>query len=166
MTQFFNYPSFISQGTVLSAFFWGYTMTQFFNYPSFISQGTVLSAFFWGYTMTQFFNYPSFISQGTVLSAFFWGYTMTQFFNYPSFISQGTVLSAFFWGYTMTQVLGGYLSDRVGGDTVITTAAVGWSLLTFWSPFLTYLYTDKASVLFMVVGTRVLLGVLQGKQWH
>ena len=76
---------------------------------------------------------------------------------------QGTVLSAFFWGYTMTQVLGGYLSDRIGGDIVITTAAVGWSVLTFWTPFLVYVYTDKNSVLMMVVATRVLLGAMQGK---
>lgn len=62
----------------------------------------------------------------------------------------------------MTQVIGGYLSDRIGGDVVITIAAVGWSLLTFWTPFFVYLSTDKGTVLSIVVFLRVLLGAMQG----
>lgn len=46
----------------------------------------------------------------------------------------GTVLSSFFWGYTLTQVLGGYFSDKIGGQRVIFFAAIGWSLITFWMP--------------------------------
>ncbi|XP_067678257.1 voltage-gated purine nucleotide uniporter SLC17A9-like isoform X1 [Haliotis asinina] len=74
----------------------------------------------------------------------------------------GTVLSAFFWGYTMTQFLGGYLSDRIGGDIVLPIAACLWSLITFWTPQVAYLSTDKHMALYIVVLSRVLLGVCQG----
>ncbi|KAK6180103.1 hypothetical protein SNE40_012312 [Patella caerulea] len=74
----------------------------------------------------------------------------------------GTVLSAFFWGYTMTQFLGGYLSDRIGGDVVIPTAACLWGLITFWTPQLAYVATDKHSALYIVVLTRALQGIFQG----
>ena len=74
----------------------------------------------------------------------------------------GTVLSAFFWGYTMTQIIGGYTSDRIGGDIVITLAAIGWSLITFWTPRLAYFYQDKSSVLVIIVISRVALGACQG----
>ena len=76
---------------------------------------------------------------------------------------QGTVLSAFFWGYCMTQILGGYFSDRIGGDIVIVMAAVGWTVVTFWTPQLLYLSNDKATVLSILTMSRVLMGCLQGK---
>jgi ACS family sodium-dependent inorganic phosphate cotransporter-like MFS transporter 9 len=76
---------------------------------------------------------------------------------------QGTVLSAFFWGYAMTQVLGGYMSDRIGGATVLLTAAVGWALLTFWTPRIVYVFSDKSTALAFVVLSRVLVGALQGE---
>ncbi|KAL8590485.1 hypothetical protein ACOMHN_011698 [Nucella lapillus] len=74
----------------------------------------------------------------------------------------GTVLSAFFWGYTMTQFLGGYLSDRIGGDVVLPIAACLWSLITFWTPQLAYLSVDKHTSLYIVVLSRVMLGICQG----
>lgn len=74
----------------------------------------------------------------------------------------GSVLSAFFWGYTMTQFLGGYLSDRVGGDVVLPIAACCWSLVTFWTPQLAYLSEDKFLTLRIIILSRVLLGVFQG----
>ncbi|GFO27656.1 solute carrier family 17 member 9 [Plakobranchus ocellatus] len=74
----------------------------------------------------------------------------------------GMVLSAFFWGYCMTQFLGGYLSDRVGGDVVLPIAACMWSLITFWTPQFAYLSTDKHIGLYIVVLSRVLLGAFQG----
>ena len=63
----------------------------------------------------------------------------------------------------MTQVIGGYLSDKIGGEIVITTAAVGWSLLTFWTPWIVYIYQDKTTVLYIVVFSRVLMGCFQGR---
>ena len=83
--------------------------------------------------------------------------------NFCFITFQGSVLSAFFWGYTMTQVLGGYLSDRIGGEIIITLAAVGWSLLTFWTPIIINFYQDKTMVLYLAVMTRVLMGCFQGK---
>lgn len=87
--------------------------------------------------------------------------TMSQEFSWDK-TDTGAVLSAFFWGYTMTQVLGGYISDRIGGDTVLTTAAVGWALLTFWTPHLLYLSSSKSLTLAIVVASRVIMGCLQG----
>ena len=74
------------------------------------------------------------------------------------------MLSAFYWGYAMTQVAGGYLSDRIGGDRVMTGAVVAWSLLTFWTPWFIYLYPDNNTLLALVVVSRVVMGCLQGSQ--
>jgi MFS transporter, ACS family, D-galactonate transporter len=40
--------------------------------------------------------------------------------------TQGLLLSAFFWTYAVLQVPGGWLIDRFGPRTLITTATVGW----------------------------------------
>ncbi|XP_014779984.1 solute carrier family 17 member 9 [Octopus bimaculoides] len=74
----------------------------------------------------------------------------------------GTVLSSFFWGYTMTQFIGGYLSDRVGGEIVVPMAAAFWSIITFWTPQLVYISKDKQVTLNILVLSRVLLGIFQG----
>jgi nitrate/nitrite transporter NarK len=62
----------------------------------------------------------------------------------------------------MTQFLGGYLSDRVGGDVVLPIAACLWSMTTFWTPQLAYLSLDKHTALYIVVLSRVFLGMCQG----
>ncbi|XP_076440135.1 LOW QUALITY PROTEIN: voltage-gated purine nucleotide uniporter SLC17A9-like [Babylonia areolata] len=87
--------------------------------------------------------------------------TVSQEMNWDK-TEAGTVLSAFFWGYTMTQFLGGYLSDRIGGDVVLPIAACLWSLITFWTPQLAYLSVDKHTALYIVVLSRVMLGICQG----
>ncbi|XP_069126561.1 voltage-gated purine nucleotide uniporter SLC17A9-like isoform X1 [Argopecten irradians] len=74
----------------------------------------------------------------------------------------GSVLSCFFWGYTMTQFLGGYLADKVGGDVVLPIAACFWSMITFWTPQLAYLSTDKYLTLHILIVSRVFLGIFQG----
>ncbi|KAK7861820.1 hypothetical protein R5R35_000583 [Gryllus longicercus] len=74
----------------------------------------------------------------------------------------GTVLSSFFWGYTLTQVLGGYWSDRIGGQKVMMTAAVGWALITFWMPQFICLFSNQAFSVNFVVMIRVLHGAFQG----
>lgn len=65
----------------------------------------------------------------------------------------------------MTQFLGGYLSDRVGGDVVLPIAACCWSLVTFWTPQLVYISDDKLLTLRIIIFSRVLLGVFQGKKF-
>ncbi|XP_078317046.1 voltage-gated purine nucleotide uniporter SLC17A9-like isoform X2 [Crassostrea virginica] len=74
----------------------------------------------------------------------------------------GSVLSSFFWGYTMTQFLGGYLADRVGGDVILPIVAVFWSMITFWTPQLAQLSTDKYLTIQFIVLSRVFLGMFQG----
>ncbi|XP_058452698.1 voltage-gated purine nucleotide uniporter SLC17A9 [Malaya genurostris] len=75
----------------------------------------------------------------------------------------GTVLSSFFWGYTLTQVLGGYLSDKFGGQRVILLAAIGWSLITFWMPNIitSASYLSSYSIPF-IVSVRIVNGACQG----
>ncbi|KAL9692720.1 hypothetical protein quinque_015710 [Culex quinquefasciatus] len=75
----------------------------------------------------------------------------------------GTVLSSFFWGYTLTQVLGGYLSDKFGGQKVILLAAIGWSMLTFWMPNIitSSSYLSSYSIPF-IVAIRIFNGACQG----
>lgn len=61
------------------------------------------------------------------------------------------------------QVLGGYFSDRIGGQRVIFVAAIGWSLITFWMPELLALAPQKwyYSIPFIVT-VRILNGAFQG----
>ena len=74
----------------------------------------------------------------------------------------GMALSAFFCGYVLTNVLGGSLSDRIGGQIVICYTSFGWGVLTFMLPYLarteSLLHTGTTSVLFV----RFLTGVCQG----
>lgn len=76
----------------------------------------------------------------------------------------GTVLSAFFWGYTLTQVLGGYFSDKYGGEEVILLSAIGWSLITFWMPNIISLSSSLGVdyAIAFIVFIRIVNGALQG----
>uniref|UniRef100_A0A6B0VA03 Putative solute carrier family 17 member 9 n=1 Tax=Ixodes ricinus TaxID=34613 RepID=A0A6B0VA03_IXORI len=68
----------------------------------------------------------------------------------------GVVLCCFFWGYALTQVLGGYLGDLWGGAKVVLGSALGWSLLTLYTPEATR--WNLATLLVV----RILLGAFQG----
>ncbi|KAL3193373.1 hypothetical protein MRX96_017604 [Rhipicephalus microplus] len=70
--------------------------------------------------------------------------------------TSGTVLCCFFWGYALTQVLGGYLGDVWGGDKVMLGAAIGWSLLTLYTP--ECVAWSRGALLL----NRILLGAFQG----
>ncbi|CAD7000684.1 solute carrier family 17 member 9 [Ceratitis capitata] len=75
----------------------------------------------------------------------------------------GTVLSSFFWGYTLTQVVGGYFSDRFGGQRVILFAAIGWSLITFFMPNI--IWSSNAIKVYsipFIVTIRIINGAFQG----
>ncbi len=73
-----------------------------------------------------------------------------------------TLLSSFFYGYPLTQVPGGYFSDRIGGDVMISITAVFWGVLTFLLPFATYLTDDSSKTLYIIVILRCITGSLQG----
>ncbi|CAG0888341.1 unnamed protein product, partial [Darwinula stevensoni] len=74
----------------------------------------------------------------------------------------GTVLSSFFWGYTLTQVLGGYLSDRIGGDIILLIAGLAWSLITFLHPQIIWIFSDHSWSVNTLCLFRVLMGACQG----
>nr|XP_006126253.1 solute carrier family 17 member 9 isoform X2 [Pelodiscus sinensis] len=71
----------------------------------------------------------------------------------------GIVLSSFFWGYCLTQVIGGHLSDRIGGEKVLLLSASAWGFVTAVTPLFTYI--SSAHLLFMTIA-RFLMGLLQG----
>lgn len=75
----------------------------------------------------------------------------------------GTVLSSFFWGYTLTQVLGGYFSDKYGGQRIIYSAALLWTAITFLMPDLMALPAKNSTwTIGFVVVVRILNGAAQG----
>ena len=59
-------------------------------------------------------------------------------------------------------MVGGYLSDRIGGHKVILTAAVGWSLFTFWMPGVIRLFSAQETSVNFIVIMRILHGAFQG----
>ncbi|XP_062871983.1 solute carrier family 17 member 9b [Trichomycterus rosablanca] len=71
----------------------------------------------------------------------------------------GMVLGSFFWGYCFTQVLGGYVSDSVGGEKVLLLSAAAWGAMTAFTPILAQFCSQP--ILSMTV-SRFLMGLLQG----
>lgn len=69
---------------------------------------------------------------------------------------QGEVQAAFFVGYLMTQLVGGVLSDRVGGKHVLGLGVLWWSLATCFTPSAAY---NRFSLLLFV---RFLMGIGEG----
>ncbi|XP_071965270.1 voltage-gated purine nucleotide uniporter SLC17A9-like [Antedon mediterranea] len=73
----------------------------------------------------------------------------------------GLVLSCFFWGYTLTQVVGGYTSDKVGGDQVISAAMLVTGIITLITPEAAYYFDDKSSTMLLLILLRFFMGVTQ-----
>ncbi|NWW29791.1 S17A9 protein, partial [Pycnonotus jocosus] len=71
----------------------------------------------------------------------------------------GVVLSSFFWGYCLTQIVGGHISDQIGGEKVLLLSASAWGFLTVLTPLLTHI--TSAHLVFMT-SSRFLMGLLQG----
>lgn len=69
---------------------------------------------------------------------------------------KGTVLSVFFVGYAITQILGGHLSDRLGGKWVLSFGMASWSVFTFLTP-----HAAKSSF-GVLLATRIALGLGEG----
>lgn len=74
----------------------------------------------------------------------------------------GMALSAFFCGYVLTNVLGGSLSDRIGGQIVICYTSFGWGALTLMLPYLARTESVIHSGTIALLLTRFLTGVCQG----
>lgn len=74
----------------------------------------------------------------------------------------GTILSSFFWGYTLTQIVGGYLSDKYGGEKIIFISAIGWSTITFLMPNIIQVPKSWNYSIPFIVFIRILNGAFQG----
>lgn len=84
--------------------------------------------------------------------------TMASTFHWTK-IDTGVVLGGFFWGYCITQILGGHVSDKIGGERVLLMSAVSWGLITAITPLLAKL---SSRTLFLMTSARFLMGLLQG----
>uniref|UniRef100_A0A4W5MSE9 Solute carrier family 17 member 9b n=1 Tax=Hucho hucho TaxID=62062 RepID=A0A4W5MSE9_9TELE len=84
--------------------------------------------------------------------------SMAEKFNWTK-RDQGMVLGSFFWGYCFTQVLGGYVSDRVGGEKVLLLSAAAWGAMTAFTPVLAHFCSQP---IFSMTLARFLMGLLQG----
>lgn len=75
----------------------------------------------------------------------------------------GTILSSFFWGYCLTQIIGGYLSDKLGGQRIIFISSIIWSIITIAMPNFIEIssYFPSLSLPFIVF-VRILNGAAQG----
>ncbi|XP_046728316.1 solute carrier family 17 member 9 isoform X2 [Silurus meridionalis] len=71
----------------------------------------------------------------------------------------GLVLGVFYWGYCFTQVLGGYVSDKIGGERVLIISTSSWAVMTAITPLLVNLGLPP---LITITVARFLMGVLQG----
>lgn len=74
----------------------------------------------------------------------------------------GAVMSAFFWGYMPAQIVGGFLSDKYGGEVILGSAAVVWSLLTLLVPFLPVSSVFFISPTMIMLAARMCTGLSQG----
>uniref|UniRef100_UPI001EAF7709 solute carrier family 17 member 9-like n=1 Tax=Oncorhynchus gorbuscha TaxID=8017 RepID=UPI001EAF7709 len=83
---------------------------------------------------------------------------MAEKFNWTK-REQGMVLGSFFWGYCFTQFLGGYVSDRVGGEKVLLLSAAAWGAMTAFTPVLAHFCSQP---IFSMTLARFLMGLLQG----
>lgn len=75
---------------------------------------------------------------------------------------QGVVLGSFFWGYPVFQIIGGVLSDRIGGDYVLFRATMSWSLIAIVTPLVPYYYHTKRATISSMAFMRFLMGLAQG----
>lgn len=84
--------------------------------------------------------------------------TMAEHFGWSKRQS-GMVLGSFFWGYCFTQVVGGHISDRVGGEKVLLLSAAAWGAMTAFTPILAHFCLEP---IVSITVSRFLMGLLQG----
>ncbi|XP_067856593.1 solute carrier family 17 member 9b isoform X2 [Heptranchias perlo] len=71
----------------------------------------------------------------------------------------GIVLGSFFWGYCLTQIMGGYISDRLGGDKILLLSAAAWGSVIILTPLIAH--CSSAPIVLLTI-SRFLMGLLQG----
>uniref|UniRef100_A0A667WQ39 Solute carrier family 17 member 9 n=1 Tax=Myripristis murdjan TaxID=586833 RepID=A0A667WQ39_9TELE len=71
----------------------------------------------------------------------------------------GLVLGGFFWGYCFTQILGGHVSDKVGGERVLFISTASWAVITAVTPLLAKVGNYPLALMTM---SRFLMGLSQG----
>lgn len=76
--------------------------------------------------------------------------------------TDGAVMSSFFWGYMPAQVVGGFLSDKYGGEVILGFAAVGWAFLTLSVPFIASFPVLFMTPTKMMLVARMCTGLSQG----
>lgn len=76
--------------------------------------------------------------------------------------TDGAVMSSFFWGYMPAQVVGGFLSDKYGGEVILGFAAVGWAFLTLSVPFIASFPVLFMTPTKMMLFARMCTGLSQG----
>lgn len=73
-------------------------------------------------------------------------------------------MSSFFWGYMPAQVVGGFLSDKYGGEVILGFAAVGWAFLTLSVPFIASFPVLFMTPTKMMLVARMCTGLSQGQE--
>lgn len=71
-------------------------------------------------------------------------------------------MSSFFWGYMPAQVIGGFLSDKYGGEVILGFAGVLWALLTLAVPFIISLPVLFMTPTTIMLAARMCTGLSQG----
>jgi len=70
--------------------------------------------------------------------------------------TKGVVMAVVYIGYIPAHIIGGWLSDRIGGTRVLAGALLGWSLMTLLTP-------AAADIsLAWLIATRIALGFCEG----
>jgi len=84
--------------------------------------------------------------------------------NLACFVFEGIVLSCFFWGYVCVQAVGGLLADTYGGENILASTVLVWSLVTLFTPTIVQLAYHTPVPIFLIVLSRILLGLAQGER--
>ncbi|XP_067904403.1 solute carrier family 17 member 9b [Heterodontus francisci] len=71
----------------------------------------------------------------------------------------GIVLGSFFWGYCITQIIGGYISDRLGGDKMLLLSTTAWGSVITLTPLIVHCCSTP---LVLLTISRFFMGLLQG----
>ena len=71
-------------------------------------------------------------------------------------------MSAFFWGYMPAQVIGGFFSDKFGGEFILGYAAILWSFFTLAVPFIPSFPVLFMSPTVLMLAARMCTGLSQG----